>query len=52
MELLKKIERDQASSALAVRQAKVAVKELMDSDVKFSVDLEDTLNTVNDKLTV
>lgn len=52
MELLKKIERDQASSAFAVLQARVAVDKLRDSAVKFAADLEDTLKTVNDKLRV
>lgn len=52
MELLAEIERDQASSAFAVRRAKINVEELTGSAVKFADDLEKTLKTVNDKLGV
>lgn len=52
MELLAEIERDQASSALAVRKSKADVDELRDSTTKFEVNLGDTLKTVNDKLGV
>ena len=52
MDLLAKIERDQASSAFAVRKAKADIKGLRASTTKFAVDLEQTVIDIKDELGV
>ena len=52
MQLLDQIEEDQASSASAVRRTKTDIESLQAAADKFSVELEQTLKTVNDKLGV